>query len=104
MSHKNRFYHPDTPLAPSNINQLIIFTATREDAARLALLCEQLGHSAVGLSGKLSQSSRNAVMLAFATGKHLLFLASVNLSSCFFTLSNILVLRYFCIHESEVKI
>uniref|UniRef100_UPI0040474993 DEAD/DEAH box helicase n=1 Tax=Rheinheimera sp. TaxID=1869214 RepID=UPI0040474993 len=57
-------------LQQTNINQLIIFTATREDAARLALLCEQLGHSAVGLSGKLSQSSRNAVMLAFATGKH----------------------------------
>ena len=57
-------------LQQTNINQLIIFTATREDAARLALLCEQLGHSAVGLSGKLSQSSRNAVMQAFATGKH----------------------------------
>ena len=57
-------------LQKTDINQLIIFTATREDAARLALLCEQLGHSAVGLSGKLSQSSRNAVMQAFATGKH----------------------------------
>ena len=57
-------------LPQTDINQLIIFTATREDAARLALLCEQLGHSAVGLSGKLSQSSRNAVMQAFATGKH----------------------------------
>ena len=57
-------------LQQTDINQLIIFTATREDAARLALLCEQLGHSAVGLSGKLSQSSRNAVMQAFATGKH----------------------------------
>ena len=44
--------------------------ATREDAERLALLCEQLGRSAVGLSGKLTQSSRNAVMQAFATGKH----------------------------------
>lgn len=57
-------------LQQTDINQLIIFTATREDASRLALLCEQLGHSAVGLSGKLSQSSRNAVMQAFATGKH----------------------------------
>ncbi|NRQ43922.1 DEAD/DEAH box helicase [Rheinheimera sp. YQF-2] len=57
-------------LQQSDIKQLIIFTATREDAERLALLCEQLGRSAVGLSGKLSQSSRNAVMQAFATGKH----------------------------------
>jgi superfamily II DNA/RNA helicase len=52
------------------IKQLIIFTATREDAERLALLCTELGKSAVGLSGKLSQSSRNSVMQAFATGKH----------------------------------
>jgi len=52
------------------LKQLIIFTATREDADRLALLCEQLGKGAVGLSGKLSQSSRNSVMQAFATGKH----------------------------------
>ncbi|MGP9802286.1 DEAD/DEAH box helicase [Rheinheimera sp. NSM] len=57
-------------LQQSDIKQLIIFTATREDAQRLALLCEQLGRSAVGLSGKLTQSSRNAVMQAFATGKH----------------------------------
>jgi superfamily II DNA/RNA helicase len=57
-------------LQQDDIKQLIIFTATREDAERLALLCEQLGRSAVGLSGKLSQSSRNAVMQAFATGKH----------------------------------
>lgn len=57
-------------LQQEDIKQLIIFTATREDAERLALLCEQLGRSAVGLSGKLSQSSRNTVMQAFATGKH----------------------------------
>ena len=57
-------------LQQDDIKQLIIFTATREDAERLALLCEQLGRSAVGLSGKLTQSSRNAVMQAFATGKH----------------------------------
>ncbi|HEX5791627.1 MAG TPA: DEAD/DEAH box helicase, partial [Rheinheimera sp.] len=57
-------------LQQSSIKQLIIFTATREDAERLAQLCEQLGKSAVGLSGKLSQSSRNSVMQAFASGKH----------------------------------
>ena len=57
-------------LQQEDIKQLIIFTATREDAERLAQLCEQQGKSAVGLSGKLSQSSRNSVMQAFASGKH----------------------------------
>jgi superfamily II DNA/RNA helicase len=57
-------------LQQDNIKQLIIFTATREDAERLALMCEQLGKTAVALSGKLSQTNRNSVMQAFATGKH----------------------------------
>lgn len=57
-------------LQQDDVNQLIIFTATREDAERLAEFCEARGKSAVGLSGKLSQSSRNSVMQAFATGKH----------------------------------
>lgn len=57
-------------LAQPELKQLIIFTATREDAERLALLCEQQGKTAVGLSGKLSQSSRNSVMQAFASGKY----------------------------------
>ena len=52
------------------MKQLIIFTATREDAERLAELCVQQGKTAVGLSGKLSQSSRNSVMQAFAAGKY----------------------------------
>lgn len=57
-------------LTQSEIKQLIIFTATRADTERLATLCEELGFSAVGLSGKLSQSGRNNVMQSFATGKH----------------------------------
>jgi superfamily II DNA/RNA helicase len=57
-------------LQQEQIKQLIIFTATREDAERLAQLCEQLGKTAIGLSGKLSQTSRNSVMQAFASGKH----------------------------------
>ena len=57
-------------LQQADINQLIIFTATREDAERLAQLCQTLGKTAVGLSGKLSQSSRNSVMQAFASGKY----------------------------------
>ena len=57
-------------LQQADINQLIIFTATREDAERLAQLCQTLGKTAVGLSGKLSQSSRNSVMQAFASAKY----------------------------------
>lgn len=57
-------------LQQDDINQLIIFTATREDAERLALLCQTLGKTSVGLSGKLSQSSRNNVMQSFASGKY----------------------------------
>lgn len=52
------------------IKQLIVFTATRTDAERLPALCESFGYSAISLSGKLSQSARNAVMQAFAAGKH----------------------------------
>jgi superfamily II DNA/RNA helicase len=57
-------------LQQADIKQLIIFTATREDAERLATLCQAQGKTAVGLSGKLSQSSRNSVMQAFASGKY----------------------------------
>lgn len=57
-------------LQQDDIKQLIIFTATREDAERLATLCQTLGKTAVGLSGKLSQSSRNSVMQSFASGKY----------------------------------
>ena len=57
-------------LQQDDIKQLIIFTATREDAERLATLCQELGKTAVGLSGKLSQSSRNTVMQAFASAKY----------------------------------
>ncbi|MEO3878568.1 DEAD/DEAH box helicase [Rheinheimera fenheensis] len=57
-------------LQQDDIKQLIIFTATREDAERLALLCQTLGKTSVGLSGKLSQSSRNNVMQSFSSGKY----------------------------------
>ena len=53
-----------------DIKQLILFTATREDTERLALLCDQLGLPAVGLSGKLSQARRNQVMQEFASGRY----------------------------------
>ncbi|GGW50630.1 DEAD/DEAH box helicase [Alishewanella tabrizica] len=52
------------------IKQLIIFTATRDDAERLATLCTDLGFSAMGLSARLNQGQRNSVMQQFAAGKY----------------------------------
>ncbi|MCT6699128.1 DEAD/DEAH box helicase [Rheinheimera sp. 4Y26] len=57
-------------LATEQIKQLIIFTATREDTDRLALLVQQAGFAAVGLNGKLTQAQRNSVMQAFASNKY----------------------------------
>ena len=68
LTHKEALLQHFLQLAA--MKQLIIFTATREDAQRLAELCQQLGKTAVGLSGKLTQSSRNSVMQAFASGKY----------------------------------
>ncbi len=52
------------------IKQLIIFTATRDDAERLAALCNQQGYSAMGLSARLTQGQRNTVMQQFSSGKY----------------------------------
>jgi len=52
------------------VKQLILFTATREDTDRLALLVQQAGYAAVGLNGKLTQAQRNSVMQAFAANKY----------------------------------
>lgn len=57
-------------LATEDVRQSIIFTATRADAERLAELCNQLGFSAVGLSGQLAQSKRNNVMQDFIAAKY----------------------------------
>lgn len=57
-------------LATEQIKQLIVFTATREDTDRLALVVQQAGFAAVGLNGKLTQAQRNTVMQAFATNKY----------------------------------
>lgn len=57
-------------LATEQIKQLIVFTATREDTDRLALVVQQAGFGAVGLNGKLTQAQRNTVMQAFATNKY----------------------------------
>lgn len=57
-------------LKQDNLKQLIVFTATREDTDRLALLVQEGGLAAVGLNGKLTQAQRNSVMQAFATNKY----------------------------------
>lgn len=57
-------------LSAEQIKQLIVFTATREDTDRLALVVQQAGFAAVGLNGKLTQAQRNSVMQAFATNKY----------------------------------
>lgn len=50
--------------------QIIVFVATREDAARLADKLNEEGHSAVGLSAELTQSQRNNIMNSFSRGQH----------------------------------
>ena len=66
LSHKEAIleYH----LKQEALKQVIIFTATRADTERLALWCQQQGFQAIGLSGQLSQSKRNAIMQDFARG------------------------------------
>ncbi len=51
------------------LKQVIVFTATRADTERLPAWFEGLGFKAIGLSGKLTQTRRNAVMQDFASGK-----------------------------------
>lgn len=57
-------------LQTETLRQVIIFTATRTDAERLAQWCNDAGFPAVGLSGQLIQTKRNAVMQEFASGKY----------------------------------
>ncbi|OYW92125.1 MAG: RNA helicase, partial [Alishewanella sp. 32-51-5] len=57
-------------LQQESLKQLIIFTATRDDAGRLAEFCQQAGLPAIGLSARLNQAQRNKVMQDFASGKY----------------------------------
>lgn len=50
--------------------QLIIFTATRNDTERLAADLTDQGLSTIALSGELSQSQRNQIMESFSKGQH----------------------------------
>lgn len=57
-------------LQHETVKQLIVFTATRDDAERLATFCNTQGFSAMGLSARLNQGQRNSVMQQFAAGKY----------------------------------
>ena len=48
------------------LQQVIVFTATREDTSRIAQNCQQQGFASVALSGELLQAQRNAVMQSFS--------------------------------------
>lgn len=57
-------------LASDDVNQAIVFTATREDTERLANLMQGDELKACALSGKLTQSQRNSIMDQFARGHY----------------------------------
>jgi len=56
-------------LNKEDINQAIIFTATRADTERLSAILLEKGMSAVALHGDLTQSNRNKIMDSFSRGK-----------------------------------
>ena len=65
-------------LKNSDINQGIIFTATREDTKRLAELASSWGFASAALSGDLLQNQRSNIMQEFSRNKHqLLFTTDV---------------------------
>ncbi|WP_413692611.1 DEAD/DEAH box helicase [Psychromonas sp. KJ10-2] len=56
-------------LKEEQINQAIIFTATRADTERLSAILIEKGMSAAALHGDLSQANRNKIMDSFSRGK-----------------------------------
>lgn len=78
LSHKEAIL--DYVLKHEMLKQVIIFTATREDTDRLAVWCQQQGFQAIGLSGKLTQAKRNAVMQDFSRG-HVQILITTDIAS-----------------------
>lgn len=57
-------------LAKETFQQLILFTATRQDTERLSSLLAAQGYASVALSGELNQSQRNHIMSSFSKGQH----------------------------------
>ena len=75
-------------LEQESIKQAIIFTATKLDTQRLALLLEEKGFSTQALNGDLTQSARNKVMDSFARG-HFQILVSTDLASRGLDIANV---------------
>ncbi|WP_163930873.1 DEAD/DEAH box helicase [Paraferrimonas sp. SM1919] len=67
LDHKKQLL--DKLIADADINQAIIFCATREDTDTLAQYFNDKGVSAIALSGKLLQSQRNTIMDGFSRGQ-----------------------------------
>lgn len=57
-------------LKQEQLQQVIIFTATRADTEMLATKLAEQGHDTVALSGDLPQNKRNQIMESFAKGQH----------------------------------
>lgn len=75
-------------LKKEEYQQVIIFTATRDDTERLATQISQTGTQAVALSGELIQSKRNQIMESFAKGHHKI-LVTTDLASRGLDLNNV---------------
>ncbi|MCY7296972.1 DEAD/DEAH box helicase [Alteromonas sp. a30] len=65
VDHKDNLL--DALLKQETFEQVIIFSATREDTGRLASLCEKWGFKSAALSGDLLQSQRASIMQSFAS-------------------------------------
>jgi len=67
MSHKNRLL--DHLLRDKDLNQAVVFTATKRDADMLADELSAQGHSAAALHGDMSQRERNRTLLNLRRGQ-----------------------------------
>jgi len=63
-----------------NSGQQIIFTATREDTAKLSEILEESGFKTLALSGEMNQSKRNSIMDSFSRG-HAQILVTTDVAS-----------------------
>ncbi len=67
MAHKNRLL--DHLLRDTELNQALVFTATKRDADALADNLSAQGHSAAALHGDMSQRERNRTLLNLRRGQ-----------------------------------
>ncbi|MGJ8694501.1 MAG: DEAD/DEAH box helicase [Thalassotalea sp.] len=66
LTHKEKLL--EQIIATETYQQIIIFTATREDTNRIAEKLAEAGLSTAALSGNLNQSQRNQIMESFSKG------------------------------------